>query len=136
MKPQDYDAGNHTLLIQASKFHKCRILPLPDDVAKEVDKHLQALPSRAGIRTDLTNYGWAVSCRLIAERTHSYKRIAEIQQLGRNTDKAVVWARPRATGPFAAFVRTRNPRWSNRLAVREDGAALRLRRWTKSCARS
>lgn len=42
LKPQDYDAGNHTLLIQASKFHKSRLLPLPDDVAKEVDKHLQA----------------------------------------------------------------------------------------------
>jgi integrase/recombinase XerD len=41
LKPQDYDAGNHTLLIQASKFHKSRLLPLPDDVAKEVDKHLQ-----------------------------------------------------------------------------------------------
>jgi integrase/recombinase XerD len=34
LKPQDYDAGNHTLLIQASKFHKSRLLPLPDDVAK------------------------------------------------------------------------------------------------------
>jgi integrase len=42
LKPQDYDAGNHTLLIQASKFHKSRLLPLPDDVAGEVDKHLQA----------------------------------------------------------------------------------------------
>src|ERR1700683_3463515 len=42
LKPQDYDAGNHTLLIQASKFHKSRLLPLPDDVAEEVDKHLQA----------------------------------------------------------------------------------------------
>lgn len=42
LKPQDYDAGNRTLLIQASKFHKSRLLPLPDDVAREVDKHLQA----------------------------------------------------------------------------------------------
>src|ERR1700733_2878902 len=42
LKPQDYDAGNHTLLIQASKFHKSRLLPLPGDVAREVDKHLHA----------------------------------------------------------------------------------------------
>jgi integrase len=42
LKPQDYDAGNQTLLIQASKFHKSRLLPLPDDVAKEIDRHLQA----------------------------------------------------------------------------------------------
>jgi integrase/recombinase XerD len=42
LKPRDYDAGNQTLLIQASKFHKSRVLPLPDDVAREVDKHLQA----------------------------------------------------------------------------------------------
>jgi integrase len=42
LKPQDYDAGNRTLLIQDSKFHKSRLLPLPDDLAKEIDKHLQA----------------------------------------------------------------------------------------------
>jgi integrase/recombinase XerD len=42
LKPQDYDAGNQTLLIQKSKFHKSRLLPLPDDVANEIDKHLQA----------------------------------------------------------------------------------------------
>jgi integrase/recombinase XerD len=37
---QDYDAGTHTLLIRASKFHKSRLLPLPLDIAKEVDRHL------------------------------------------------------------------------------------------------
>jgi integrase/recombinase XerD len=42
LKAQDYDAGNHTLLIQASKFHKSRLLPLPGDIAREVDKHLHA----------------------------------------------------------------------------------------------
>ncbi len=42
LTPQDYDAGNRTLLIQDSKFHKSRLLPLPDDVAKEVDTHLRA----------------------------------------------------------------------------------------------
>ena len=41
LKPQDYDGRNQTLLIQDSKFHRSRLLPLPDDVAKEIDKHLR-----------------------------------------------------------------------------------------------
>jgi integrase len=42
LTPQDYDPGAHTLLIQASKFHKSRLLHLPRDLAQEVDRHLQA----------------------------------------------------------------------------------------------
>lgn len=42
LTPQDYDPGAHTLLIRASKFHKSRLLPLPSDVAEEVDRHLRA----------------------------------------------------------------------------------------------
>lgn len=42
LTPQDYDPGVRTLLIRASKFHKSRMLPLPDDLAQEVDRHLQA----------------------------------------------------------------------------------------------
>lgn len=38
---QDYDAGAHTLLIRASKFHKSRLLPLPIDLAQQVERHLQ-----------------------------------------------------------------------------------------------
>ena len=37
----DYDHGERTLLIRESKFHKTRILPLPNDVAMEVVKFLQ-----------------------------------------------------------------------------------------------
>jgi integrase/recombinase XerD len=42
LTPQDYDPQAHTLLIRASKFHKSRLLPLPGDVAGEVDRFLQA----------------------------------------------------------------------------------------------
>lgn len=42
LTPQDYDPAAKTLLIRASKFHKSRLLPLPDDLAKEVDGHLMA----------------------------------------------------------------------------------------------
>jgi len=38
----DYDRHEHSLLIRITKFHKSRILPLPDDVADEVDRHLEA----------------------------------------------------------------------------------------------
>ena len=42
LTPQDFDGGAHTLLIRASKFHKSRLLPLPRDLAKELDQYLQA----------------------------------------------------------------------------------------------
>lgn len=42
LTPQDYDGGARTLLIRASKFHKSRLLPLPGDLVKEVDRYLQA----------------------------------------------------------------------------------------------
>ncbi len=38
---QDYDPHAQTLLIQASKFHKSRLLPLPGDVVKEVERFLR-----------------------------------------------------------------------------------------------
>lgn len=38
----DYDPTERTLLIRASKFHKSRLLPLPDDVSLEVDCYLKA----------------------------------------------------------------------------------------------
>ncbi len=37
----DYDRHEQTLLIRVTKFHKSRILPLPDDVAGEVERHLE-----------------------------------------------------------------------------------------------
>lgn len=41
LTPQDYEPGAHTLLIRASKFHKSRLLPLPVDLAQQVEQHLQ-----------------------------------------------------------------------------------------------
>jgi len=40
LTPNDYDASARTILIRASKFHKSRLLPLPDDLACEVERHL------------------------------------------------------------------------------------------------
>lgn len=40
LTPQDYDSVAKTLLIRASKFHKSRLLPLPDDLANELNGHL------------------------------------------------------------------------------------------------
>lgn len=37
----DFDAREGTLLVRASKFHKSRILPLPQDVVRELKHHLQ-----------------------------------------------------------------------------------------------
>ena len=38
----DYDDHARTLLIRTTKFHKSRILPLPQDVAREIQCYLQA----------------------------------------------------------------------------------------------
>ncbi len=41
LSPADYDRSAHTLLIRNSKFYKSRLLPLPGDVAKEVESYLR-----------------------------------------------------------------------------------------------
>jgi integrase len=43
---QDYDPVAQTLLIRASKFHKSRLLPLPSDLAQQVEQHLRARRER------------------------------------------------------------------------------------------
>ena len=48
----DYDRRNATLLIRESKFHKSRLLPLNDDIAKEIDRYWGA---RAQRRLPLTS---------------------------------------------------------------------------------
>ena len=37
----DYNASEGTLLVRSSKFHKSRLLPLPKDVCREVDRYLE-----------------------------------------------------------------------------------------------
>jgi integrase len=37
----DFDPRDGTLLVRASKFHKSRILPLPQDVISEIEQHLE-----------------------------------------------------------------------------------------------
>jgi integrase len=42
LTPNDYNVSDRTLLIRASKFHKSRLLPLPNDLASEVERHLRS----------------------------------------------------------------------------------------------
>jgi integrase len=39
---QDYDPSHQTILIRTSKFYKSRLLPLPNDVAAEIEQFLKA----------------------------------------------------------------------------------------------
>jgi integrase/recombinase XerD len=39
---KDYNPSTQTLLVQSSKFHKSRLLPLPNDVAGEIEQFLTA----------------------------------------------------------------------------------------------
>jgi integrase/recombinase XerD len=58
LKVADYDPHQATLLIRASKFHKSRLLPLPDDVRHEVDYSLQARRRRRLIVAPDTPLVW------------------------------------------------------------------------------
>jgi integrase/recombinase XerD len=58
LKVADYDPRHATLLIRASKFHKSRLLPLPDDVRREVDGSLQARRRHRLIVTPDTPLVW------------------------------------------------------------------------------
>jgi len=42
LTPNDHNVSDRTLLIRASKFHKSRLLPLPNDLASEVERHLRS----------------------------------------------------------------------------------------------
>ena len=54
LKVGDYNPHEATLLIRASKFHKSRLLPLPDDVRREVDCYLESRRRRRLIVTSDT----------------------------------------------------------------------------------
>jgi integrase/recombinase XerD len=56
---QGYDPREATLLIRASKFHKSRLLPLPDDVRREIDGYLEARRRRRLIVTSDTPLVWS-----------------------------------------------------------------------------
>jgi integrase len=58
LKISDYDPREATLLIRASKFHKSRLLPLPDDVRGEIDAYLEARRRRRLIVTSDTPLVW------------------------------------------------------------------------------
>jgi len=73
LTPQDYDPRGHTLLIQASKFHKSRLLPLPNDVAQQVDKFLQIRRSAYPCASAATPLIYSPSGR---DRAYSGTRLA------------------------------------------------------------
>jgi len=58
LKIADYDPREATLIIRASKFHKSRLLPLPDDVRREIDAYLEARRRRRLIVTPDTPMVW------------------------------------------------------------------------------
>jgi integrase/recombinase XerD len=58
LKIADYDPREATLIIRASKFHKSRLLPLPDDVRGEIDAYLEARRRRRLIVTPDTPLVW------------------------------------------------------------------------------
>jgi len=74
---QDYDPQAQTLWIQASKFHKSRLLPLPDDVVKEVKSFLQvrrtvhpSLSPTAPLFWSPSGRGLAYSANQVAKNLH------------------------------------------------------------------
>jgi len=66
---EDYDPSERTLFIRESKFHKSRLLPLRDDVSREVDRYLDAHRRRHLSVTPETPFAW--SCRK-GGRAYSY----------------------------------------------------------------
>lgn len=54
----DYDSRQGTLLIRASKFHKSRLLPLPDDVRREIEVYLDDRRRRSLPMTPDTPFVW------------------------------------------------------------------------------
>jgi len=74
---EDYDPQAQTLLIRASKFHKSRLLPLPIDVVKEVERFFQvrrkARPSfspTAPLFWGPCGQGFAYSANQVAKNLH------------------------------------------------------------------
>jgi len=72
LTPQDYDPHVRTLLIQPSKFHKSRLLPLPNDVGMEIDRFL---------RTRRTAYPAALDSEPMIRSPYADNRIYSGHQL-------------------------------------------------------
>jgi integrase len=84
---QDYDASAQTLLIRASKFHKSRLLPLPEDVASEVARflklHRAVHPPRPGSAPLFWNPycgGRTYSSTRLTQNLHILLRLAGIEK--------------------------------------------------------
>jgi integrase len=55
----DYDSDEGTLLIRNTKFHKSRLLPLPGDVCREIDRYLNVRRRRQFVVTPETPLVWS-----------------------------------------------------------------------------
>jgi integrase/recombinase XerD len=84
---QDYDQRAQTLLIQASKFHKSRLLPLPRDVVKEVERFIRvrrtvrpALSATAHLFWSPCGNGVAYSAQQVAGNLHTLFDLAGIKK--------------------------------------------------------
>jgi integrase/recombinase XerD len=84
---QDYDQHAQTLLIQASKFHKSRLLPLPGDVVKEVERFIRvrrtvrpSLSATAPLFWSPCGNGVAYSAHQVAENLHTLFDLAGIKK--------------------------------------------------------
>jgi integrase/recombinase XerD len=71
---EDYDAAARTILIRASKFHKSRLLPVPEDVATEVERFLKL---RATVRPALPASGPLVWNPYCGGRTYSSTQLTK-----------------------------------------------------------
>jgi len=74
---QDYNPQAQTLLIRPSKFHKSRLLPLPSDLVKEVERFLlvrhtarPSLSSKAPLFWSPCGHGLAYSANQVAKNLH------------------------------------------------------------------
>jgi|ERR1700728_79567 integrase/recombinase XerD len=84
---QDYDQHAQTLLVQASKFHKSRLLPLPGDVVKEVERFIRVrrtvrptLSATAPLFWSPCGNGVAYSAHQVAENLHTLFDLAGIKK--------------------------------------------------------
>jgi len=83
----DYDSSGQTLMIRSSKFHKSRILPLPDDVAREVERFLKVhksvrpqLPANAPLLCSPYCGGRSYTATQLRKNIHILLNSAEIKK--------------------------------------------------------
>jgi len=87
LRVADYDPAARMLLIRESKFHKSRLLPLPEDVAREVEGFLKghakirpAIPAEAPLLWNPHCGGRAFTATWLTENLHILFDLAGIRK--------------------------------------------------------